>query len=103
VGDRAQDREIEKMAPLDEKKHTSAEQVDQTAVRIRRAVTRADVRIWPDKEATEIKLIEVYMPRRGEERHCRSESLIGRNGRASMKEYGNVMRSHGSFSAGGSG
>jgi len=57
-------KEIDKMAPLDDKEIAAdSDDADQAAQRVRRAVHQGGRQEMADKEAAEIKLIETYLPK----------------------------------------
>jgi uncharacterized protein YqeY len=88
-------REIEKMAPLDDKE---AQQVLSTLIKQRKEsveqFTKGGRQEMADKEAAEIKLIETYMPKpAGEEEIVAGvKAVISEMGSPTMKEMGTVMK-----------
>ncbi len=88
-------REIEKMAPLDDKE---AQQVLSTLIKQRKdsveQFTKGGRQERADKEAAEIKLIETYMPKAaGEEEIVAGvKAVIAEMGSPTMKEMGTVMK-----------
>jgi uncharacterized protein YqeY len=88
-------REIEKMAPLDEKE---AHQVLSTLIKQRKEsveqFTKGGRQEMADKEAAEIKLIEAYLPKAaGEEEIVAGvKAVIAEMGAPTMKEMGTVMK-----------
>ena len=88
-------REIEKMAPLDEKE---AQQVLSTLIKQRKdsveQFTKGGRQEMADKEATEIKLIEAYMPKAAGEEDIVAgvKAVIAEMGAPSMKDMGTVMK-----------
>jgi len=88
-------REIEKMAPLDDKE---AQQVLSTLIKQRKdsveQFTKGGRQEMADKEAAEIKLIETYLPKAaGEEEIVAGvRAVIGEMGSPTMKDMGTVMK-----------
>jgi len=88
-------REIEKMAPLDEKE---ARQVLSTLIKQRKdsveQFTKGGRQEMADKEAAEIKLIEAYMPKAAGEEDIVAgvKAVIAEMGAPSMKDMGTVMK-----------
>src|SRR2546427_12028116 len=88
-------REIEKMAPLDDKE---AQQVLSTLIKQRKdsveQFTKGGRQEMADKEAAEIKLIETYLPKAaGEEEIVAGvRAVIGEMGSPTMKKKGNGMK-----------
>jgi uncharacterized protein YqeY len=88
-------REIEKMAPLDDKE---SQQVLSTLIKQRKdsieQFTKGGRQELADKEAAEIKLIETYLPRAaGEEEIVAGvKAVIGEMGSPTMKDMGSVMK-----------
>ena len=88
-------REIEKMAPLDEKE---AQQVLSTLIKQRKdsveQFTKGGRQEMADKEAAEIKLIETYLPKAaGEEEIVAGvKATIAEMGSPTMKDMGTVMK-----------
>jgi len=88
-------REIEKMAPLDDKE---AQQVLSTLIKQRKdsieQFTMGGRQEMADKEATEITLIESYMPKAaGEEEIVAGvKAVIAEMGAPTMKDMGTVMK-----------
>jgi len=88
-------REIEKMAPLDDKE---AQQVLTTLIKQRKdsveQFTKGGRQEMADKEAAEIVLIESYMPKAaGEEQVVAGvRAVISEMGAPTMKEMGTVMK-----------
>src|SRR6266571_8212944 len=98
-------REIEKMAPLDDKE---AQQVLSTLIKQRKdsveQFTKGGRQEMADKEAAEIKLIEAYMPKAAGEEDIVAgvKAVIAEMGAPSMKDMGTVMKNvMARFSAGG--
>src|SRR5712672_591716 len=89
-------REIEKMAPLDDKE---AQQVLTTLIKQRKdsveQFTKGGRQEMADKEAAEIVLIESYMPKAaGEEQVVAGvKAVIAEMGSPTMKDMGTVMKS----------
>ena len=90
-----QNRQIEKMAPLDEKE---SQQVLSTLIKQRKEsveqFTKGGRQEMADKEAAEIKLIEAYLPKAaGEEEIVAGvKAVIAEMGAPTMKEMGTVMK-----------
>jgi uncharacterized protein YqeY len=88
-------REIEKMAPLDEKE---SQQVLSTLIKQRKdsveQFTKGGRQEMADKEAAEIKLIETYLPKAaGEEEIVAGvKAVIAEMGSPTMKDMGSVMK-----------
>jgi uncharacterized protein YqeY len=88
-------REIEKMAPLDDKE---AQQVLSTLIKQRKdsveQFTKGGRKELADKEAAEIKLIETYLPKAaGEEEIVAGvQAVIAEMDSPTMKEMGSVMK-----------
>jgi uncharacterized protein YqeY len=88
-------REIDKMAPLDEKE---AQQVLSTLIKQRKEsveqFTKGGRQEMADKEAAEITLIEAYMPKAaGEDQIVAGvKAAIAEMGSPSMKDMGTVMK-----------
>ncbi len=88
-------REIEKMAPLDDKE---SQQVLSTLIKQRKdsieQFTKGGRQELADKEAAEIKLIETYLPRAaGEEEIVAGvKAVIAEMGSPTMKDMGSVMK-----------
>jgi len=88
-------REIEKMAPLDDKE---AQQVLSTLIKQRKdsveQFTKGGRQEMADKEAAEIKLIEAYMPKAAGEDEIVSgvKAVIAEMGSPTMKDMGTVMK-----------
>jgi uncharacterized protein YqeY len=88
-------REIEKMAPLDDKE---AQQVLSTLIKQRKEsveqFTKGGRQEMADKEAAEIKLVEAYLPKAaGEEEIVAGvKAVIAEMGSPTMKEMGTVMK-----------
>ena len=88
-------REIEKMAPLDDKE---SQQVLSTLIKQRKdsieQFTKGGRQDLADKEAAEIKLIETYLPRAAEEEEIVAgvKAVIGEMGSPTMKDMGSVMK-----------
>ena len=88
-------REIEKMAPLDDKE---SQQVLSTLIKQRKdsveQFTKGGRQEMADKEAAEIKLIEAYLPQAaGEEQIVAGvRAVIAEMGAPTMKDMGNVMK-----------
>jgi uncharacterized protein YqeY len=88
-------REIEKMAPLDDKE---AQQVLSTLIKQRKdsveQFTKGGRQEMADKEASEIKLIEAYMPKAaGEDEIVAAvKAVIAEMGSPTMKDMGTVMK-----------
>jgi len=88
-------REIEKMAPLDDKE---AQQVLSTLVKQRKdsveQFSKGGRQEMADKEAAEIKLIETYMPKAAGEQDIVAgvKAVIAEMGTPTMKDMGTVMK-----------
>ncbi len=88
-------REIEKMAPLDDKE---AQQVLTTLIKQRKdsveQFTKGGRQEMADKEAAEITLIETYMPKAASEDQVIAgvKAVIAEMGTPTMKEMGAVMK-----------
>jgi uncharacterized protein len=88
-------REIEKMAPLDDKE---AQQVLSTLIKQRKdsieQFTKGGRQEMADKEAAEIKIIEAYLPKAAgeEEIVARVKAVIAEMGSPTMKDMGSVMK-----------
>ena len=88
-------REIDKMAPLDDKE---SQQVLSTLIKQRKEsveqFTKGGRQEMADKEASEIKLIEVYLPKAaGEEEIVAGvKAAIAEMGAPTMKDMGTVMK-----------
>jgi uncharacterized protein len=88
-------REIDKMAPLDDKE---AQQVLSTLIKQRKEsveqFTKGGRQEMADKEATEIKLIEAYMPKAAGEDEIVAgvKAVIAEMGSPSLKDMGTVMK-----------
>jgi len=88
-------REIEKMAPLDDKE---AQQVLSTLIKQRKdsveQFTKGGRQEMADKEAAEIKLIETYMPKAAGEQDIVAgvKAVIAEMGTPTMKDMGTVMK-----------
>ena len=88
-------REIEKMAPLDDKE---AQQVLGTLIKQRKdsieQFTKGGRQEMADKEAAEITLIETYMPRAASEADIVAsvKEVIAEMGSPGMKDMGTVMK-----------
>jgi len=88
-------REIEKMAPLDDKE---AQQVLSTLIKQRKdsveQFTKGGRQEMADKEAAEIKLIETYLPKAAGEEDIAAgvKAVIAEMGAPSMKDMGTVMK-----------
>jgi len=88
-------REIEKMAPLDDKE---AQQVLTTLIKQRKdsveQFTKGGRKEMADKEAAEITLIETYMPKAASEDQVVAgvRAVIAEMGAPTMKEMGAVMK-----------
>src|SRR6266542_3945561 len=88
-------REVEKMAPLDEKE---SQQVLSTLIKQRKdsieQFTKGGRQEMADKEAAEIVLIESYLPKAaGEEQMVAGvRAVIAEMGSPTMKDMGNVMK-----------
>ena len=88
-------REIEKMAPLDDKE---AQQVLSTLIKQRKEsveqFTKGGRQDMADKEAAEIVLIETYLPKAASEEQIVAgvKSVIAEMGSPTMKDMGTVMK-----------
>ena len=88
-------REIDKMAPLDDKE---AQQVLSTQIKQRKEsieqFTRGGRQEMADKEAAEIRLIEAYMPKAAGEAEIAAgvKAVIAEMGSPTMKDMGTVMK-----------
>ncbi|HEY7354371.1 MAG TPA: GatB/YqeY domain-containing protein [Terriglobales bacterium] len=88
-------REIEKMAPLDDKE---AQQVLSTLIKQRKdsieQFTRGGRKEMADKEAAEIVLIETYLPKAASEADIVAgvKAVISEMGSPTMKDMGAVMK-----------
>jgi len=88
-------REIEKMAPLDDKE---SQQVLTTLIKQRKdsveQFTRGGRQEMADREAAEIKLIETYLPKAAGEEQIVAEvrAVIAEMSSPTMKEMGAVMK-----------
>src|SRR5205085_9318728 len=88
-------REIEKMAPLDDKE---SQQVLSTLIKQRKdsveQFTKGGRQEMADKEAAEIKLIEAYMPKAADEDQIVAgvRAVIAEMGSPTIKEMGAVMK-----------
>jgi uncharacterized protein YqeY len=88
-------REIEKMAPLDDKE---SQQVLSTLIKQRKEsveqFTKGGRQEMADKEAAEIKLIETYLPKAAGEEEILAgvKAVIAEMGSPTMKEMGTVMK-----------
>jgi uncharacterized protein len=88
-------REIDKMAPLDDKE---AQQVLSTLIKQRKEsveqFTKGGRQEMADKEAAEIKLIEAYMPKAAGEDEIVAgvKAVIAEMGSPSLKDMGTVMK-----------
>jgi uncharacterized protein len=88
-------REIEKMAPLDDKE---AQQVLTTLIKQRKdsveQFTKGGRPEMADKEAAEIKLIETYLPKAAGEAEITTgvKAVIAEMGSPTMKDMGAVMK-----------
>ena len=88
-------REIEKMAPLDDKE---AQQVLTTLIKQRKdsveQFTKGGRQEMADKEAAEITLIETYMPKAASEDQIVAgvKAVVAEMGAPTMKEMGAVMK-----------
>jgi uncharacterized protein YqeY len=98
-------REIEKMAPLDDKE---AQQVLSTLIKQRKdsveQFTKGGRQEMADKEAAEIKLIETYMPKAAGEEDIVAgvKAVIAEMGAPTMKDMGTVVKNvMARFAAGG--
>ncbi len=98
-------REIEKMAPLDD---NESQQVLSTLIKQRKDsvehFTKGGRQEMADKEAAEINLIETYLPKAASEDQIVAgvRAVIAEMGSPTMKDMGNVMKNVMSrFQAGG--
>jgi uncharacterized protein YqeY len=88
-------REIEKMAPLDDKE---SQQVLSTLIKQRKdsieQFTKGGRQELADKEAAEIKLVEAYLPEAAGEEEIAAgvKSVIAEMGSPTMKDMGSVMK-----------
>src|SRR5438270_2676561 len=88
-------REVEKMAPLDEKE---SQQVLSTLIKQRKdsveQFTKGGRQEMADKEAAEIVLIETYLPKAAGEAEIVSgvKAVIAEMGSPTMKDMGTVMK-----------
>src|SRR6202049_5182210 len=88
-------REIDKMAPLDDKE---SQQVLSTLIKQRKdsveQFTKGGRQEMADKEAAEIKLIEAYMPKAAGEDEIVAgvKAVIAEMGSPTMKDMGTVMK-----------
>jgi uncharacterized protein len=88
-------REIERMAPLDDKE---AQQVLSTLIKQRKdsveQFTKGGRQEMADKEAAEIKLIEAYMPKAAGEDEIVAgvKAVIAEMGSPTLKDMGTVMK-----------
>src|SRR5256714_7479587 len=88
-------REIEKMAPLDDKE---AQQVLSTLIKQRKdsieQFTKGGRQEMADKEAAEIAVIESYMPKAASEADITAgvKAVIAEMGSPTMKDMGTVMK-----------
>jgi uncharacterized protein YqeY len=88
-------REIDKMAPLDDKE---AQQVLSTLIKQRKEsveqFTKGGRQEMADNEAAEIKIIEAYMPKAAGEAEIVAgvKSVIAEMGSPTMKDMGTVMK-----------
>src|SRR6202051_1665680 len=88
-------REIEKMAPLDDKE---GQQVLGTLIKQRKdsieQFTKGGRQEMADKEAAEISVIETYMPKAAREEDIASsvKAVIAEMGAPTMKDMGTVMK-----------
>jgi uncharacterized protein YqeY len=88
-------REIEKMAPLDDKE---AQQVLSTLIKQRKdsveQFTKGGRQEMADKEAAEIKLIETYLPKAAGEEDIVAgvKAVVTEMGTPTMKDMGTVMK-----------
>jgi uncharacterized protein len=88
-------REIEKMAPLDDKE---SQQVLSTLIKQRKEsveqFTKGGRQEMADKEAAEIMLIETYMPKAAGEAEIVADvkAVIAEMGSPTMKDMGTVMK-----------
>ena len=88
-------REIDKMAPLDDKE---SQQVLSTLIKQRKEsveqFTKGGRQEMADKEAAEIMLIEAYLPKAAGEEHIAAgvKAVIAEMGSPTMKDMGTVMK-----------
>jgi uncharacterized protein YqeY len=88
-------REVEKMAPLDDKE---AQQVLSTLIKQRKdsieQFTKGGRQEMADKEAAEIRLIEAYLPKAAGEQEIVAgvKAVIAEMGSPTMKDMGTVMK-----------
>jgi len=88
-------REIEKMAPLDDKE---SQQVLSTLIKQRKEsieqFTKGGRKEMADKEAAEIVLIETYLPKAADDEQIVAgvKAVIAEMGSPSMKDMGTVMK-----------
>src|ERR1700691_5767220 len=88
-------REIEKMAPLDDKE---SQQVLSTLIKQRKEsveqFTKGAGKEMANKEAAKIVLIEPYLPKAATEEHIAAgvKAVIAEMGSPTMKEMGTVMK-----------
>jgi uncharacterized protein len=88
-------REVDKMAPLDDKE---SQQVLQTLIKQRKEAIEGFLKGgrqgMADKEAAEITLIEAYLPKAASEEEIAAgvRAAIAEMGAPTMKEMGNVMK-----------
>jgi len=88
-------REIEKMAPLDDKE---AQQVLSTLIKQRKdsveQFTKGGRKEMADKEAAEITLIETYLPKSASEADIATgvKTVIAEMGSPTMKDMGTIMK-----------
>lgn len=88
-------REIEKMAPLDEKE---SQQVLSTLIKQRKEsieqFTKGGRQEMADKEAAEIKVIEAYLPKAAGEEEILAgvKAVIAEMGSPTLKDMGTVMK-----------
>jgi len=88
-------REVDKMAPLDDKE---SQQVLQTLIKQRKEAIEGFLKggrkEMADKEAAEITLIEAYLPKAAGEEEIAAgvRATIAEMGAPTMKEMGNVMK-----------
>src|SRR6202023_4069814 len=88
-------REIDKMAPLDDKE---AQQVLSTLIKQRKEsveqFTKGGRQEMADREAAEITLIEAYMPKAAGEEQITAgvRAVVAERGSPTMKDMGTVMK-----------
>src|SRR5262249_51956670 len=88
-------REVEKMAPLDDKE---SQQVLSTLIKQRKESVeqflKGGRKEMADKEAAEIVLIETYLPKAASEEHIAAgvKAVIAEMGLPTMKDMGTVMK-----------